>query len=132
MTHSLYATAVVVLAAILLYRFHRSILAALARFDARNVARKFEEVRDRRDRLAHYRHTVRLAEEQVDDITEVAVSDERTATLVTRFVFAGETFVTREEAQAARNHAIMAKARAFYVELPAALTRRGDTSLRRE
>jgi hypothetical protein len=121
-----------VLAAILLYRFHRPILAALARFDARNMARKFEEARDRRDRLAHYRHTVRLAEEQVDDITEVAVSDERTATLVTRFVFAGETYVAREEAQAARNHAIMAKARDFYVDLPTALTRRGDTSLRRE
>jgi hypothetical protein len=132
MTHSLYATAGIVLAAIVLYRFHRPILAALARFDARNMQRKFEESRDRRDRLAHYRHTVRLAEEQVDKITEVAVSDQRTATLVTRFVFAGETFFTREEAQAARDHAIMAKAREFYVELPSALTRRGDASLRRE
>jgi hypothetical protein len=132
MMHSLYATAGMVLAAILLYRFHRQILAALARFDARNMARKFEEARDRRDRLAHYRHTVRLAEEQVDDITEIAASDERTATPITRFVFAGESFATREDAEAARAQAIMAKARDFYVELPAALSRRGGETLRRE
>jgi hypothetical protein len=131
-THSLYATAAFVLAAILLYRFHRPIIAALARFDARNMARKFDEARDRRDRLAHYRHTVRLAEEQVDNITEVVVSDERTATPVKRFVFAGETFVTREDAEAAREATIIAKARDFYAELPAALSRRGDATLRRE
>ena len=132
MTHSLYATAGIVLAAILLYRFHRPILAALERFDARNLARKFEEARDRRDRLAHYRHTVTLAGEQVDDISEIVVSDERTAKPVVRFVFAGETFATREEAEKTRNDAIVAKARNFYVELPAALSRRGDTTLRRE
>jgi hypothetical protein len=101
MTHSLYATAGIVLAAILLYRFHQPILAALARFDARNMARKFAEARDRRDRLAHYRHTVRLAEEQVDEITEIAGSDQRTAAPVIHFVFAGETFATREDAEAA-------------------------------
>lgn len=132
MTHSLYATAGIVLAAILLYRFHRPILAALARFDARNIARKFDEVRDRRDRLAHYRHTVRLAEEQVDDISEIVVSDERTASPVVHFVFAGEAFATREEAERARHDAIIAKARDFYMELPAALSRRGDTTLRRD
>ena len=132
MTHGLYATAGLVLAAILLYRFHRPILAALARFDARNVARRFEEARDRRDRLAHYRHTVTLAEEQVDDISEIMVSDERTATPVRRFVFAGETFATREEAEKARHGAILAKARDFYTELPIALSRRGDSTLRRD
>ena len=132
MTHGLYATAGAVLAAIFLYRFHRQILAALARFDARNLARKFEESRDRRDRLAHYRHTVRLAEEQVDDISEIVVSDERTAKPVMRFLFAGETFATRKEAEEARNGAIIARARDFYAELPAALSRRGDASLRRE
>ncbi|HEX3429873.1 MAG TPA: hypothetical protein VHT03_03225 [Rhizomicrobium sp.] len=132
MAHSLYVTAAMVLAAIVLYRFHRPILTALARFDARNIARKFEEARDRRDRLAHYRHTVRLAEEQVDDIAEVIVSDERTATPVVRFVFAGETFARREDAEVARSHAVMAKARDFYAELPGALSRRGDATLRRE
>ena len=130
--HSLYVTAAMVLAAILLYRFHKPILAAFERFDARNLARKFEEVRDRRDRLAHFRHTVHLAEEQVDDIREVVTSDERTATPVVHFVFAGETFLRREDAEAVRNAAVMAKARDFYVELPAALSHRGDATLRRE
>jgi hypothetical protein len=130
--HSLYVTAAMVLAAILLYRFHKPILAAVERFDARNLSRKFEEARDRRDRLAHYRHTVRLAEEQVDDVRKVVTSDERTATSVVRFVFAGETFLRREDAEAARNGVVIAKAREFYAELPAALSHRGDTTLRRE
>lgn len=128
--HGLYMTAGLVLAAILAYRFHRPILGALARFDARNVARKFEEARDRNDRLAHYKHTLRLAEEQVDTITEVAVPDERTGSPVSRFLFAGETFASHEEAEAARKAEIVAKAREFYVELPAALSRRGDGKLR--
>src|SRR5438270_2886974 len=130
--HSLYVTAAMVLAAILLYRYHKPILAALERFDARNLSRKFEEVRDRRDRLAHFRHTVSLAEEQVDDVCEMITSDERTATPVLRFVFAGETFLRREDAEAARNAVVIAKARDFYVELPAALSRRGDVTLRQE
>ena len=126
----LYAMAGVVLAAILVYRFHRSILAALARFDARNAARKLEEARDRHDRLAHYKHTLKLAEEQVDKVLETTVPDERTGSPVSRFVFAGEAFVSREDAEAARQEAIIAKAREFYVELPAALTRRGNGALR--
>jgi hypothetical protein len=126
----MYATAVLVLAAIIIYRFHRSILAALARFDARNAARKREEARDRQDRLAHYKHTLKLAEEQVDQIAEITVADPRTGSPVSRFVFAGETFITREDAEAARQEAIIAKAREFYVELPAALTRRGNGTLR--
>ncbi len=128
--HGLYATAGLVLAAILAYRFHRSILAALARFDARNAARKSEEARDRRDRLAHYKHTIRLAEEQVDTVTEVAVPDERTGSPVSRFLFAGEIFACREDAENARKETIVAKAREFYVELPAALARRGNGKLR--
>ncbi|MGH6879067.1 MAG: hypothetical protein ACREHV_17040 [Rhizomicrobium sp.] len=128
--HGLYATAGLVLAAILAYRFHRSVLGALARFDARNVARKSQEARDSRDRLAHYRHTLQLAEEQVDVVTEIAVPDERTGSPVSRFLFAGEVFATREDAETARQHAIIAKAREFYVELPAALTRRGNGTLR--
>jgi hypothetical protein len=128
--HGLYATAGLVLAAILIYRFHSSILAALARFDARNAARKLEEARDRQDRLAHYKHTVKLAEEQVDEIAEITVTDERTGSPVSRFLFAGEAFVSREDAEAARQEVIIAKAREFYVELPAALTRRGNGTLR--
>lgn len=128
--HGLYVTAGLVLAAILAYRFHRGILGALSRFDARNVARKTQEARDRHDRLAHYRHTVQLAEEQVDVVTEIAVPDERTGSPVSRFLFAGEVFASREDAEAARQDAVVAKAREFYVELPAALSRRGNGTLR--
>ncbi|MGH6889343.1 MAG: hypothetical protein ACREHF_09125 [Rhizomicrobium sp.] len=128
--HGLYMTAGVVLAAILAYGFRKPVLAALARFDARNAARKFEEMRDRQDRNAHYKHTLRLAEEQVDTVTEIAVPDERTGAPVSRFLFAGETFAVREEAEEARQAAIFAKAREFYVELPAALMRRRGGKLR--
>ncbi|HEX4159800.1 MAG TPA: hypothetical protein VHY79_15145 [Rhizomicrobium sp.] len=129
--HGLYTTAGLVLAAIIAYRFHRPLVALLARFDARNTARKVAEIRDRQDRNAHYKHTIELAEEQVDVVTETTVIDQRTGAPVSRFLFAGEMFATREEAEAARQHEIMIKAREFYVELPAALTRRGgDGTLR--
>lgn len=128
--HGLYATAGFVLAAILLYRFHRPILAALSRFDARNTQRKISEVRDRQDRHAHYKHTLDLVEEQVDIVREVTETDARTGSPVQRFSFAGEMFSNREDAEAARQADILAKAREFYVELPAALTRRGKETLR--
>lgn len=128
--NGLFSTAGLVLAAIVVYRFHRPILAALARFDARNIERKIGEIRDRQDRQAHYKHTLQLAEEQVDIIREKTVPDERTGEPVSRFLFAGEVFATREDAEAARQEAIIAKAREFYVELPAALTRRGNGTLR--
>ena len=129
--NGLFSTAGLVLAAIVVYRFHRPILAALARFDARNIERKIGEIRDRQDRQAHYKHTLQLAEEQVDIIREKTVPDERTGEPVSRFLFADEVFATREDAEAARQDAIVSKAREFYVELPAALTRRGgDGTLR--
>jgi hypothetical protein len=56
--------------------------------------------------------------------------DARTGRPVARFLFAGEMFATRDEAEAARNEAIIAKAREFYVELPAALAYRGKGKLR--
>jgi hypothetical protein len=128
--HGLYTTAALVLAAIIAYRFHRPLLAALERFDARNTERKIAEIRDRQDRHAHYKHTLELAEEQVDVVREMTEPDERTGTPASRFLFAGEKFATREKAEAARQDAIIAKAREFYVELPAALTRRGKETLR--
>jgi hypothetical protein len=124
----MYVTAGLVLAGILAYRFRAPVLAALARFDARNMERRIGEIRDRQDRNAHYKHTLELAEEQVDVITETSVIDTRTGEPVTRFLFAGEMFATREDAEAARRSEIIGKAREFYVELPAALTRRGSDS----
>lgn len=129
--NGLYTTALFVLAGVIAYRFHRPILALLARFDARNTERKIAELRDRQDRNAHYKHTIELAEEQVDVVTETTMMDKRTGENVSRFLFAGEMFMTREEAEAARQEAILIKAREFYVELPTALTRRGgDSTLR--
>ena len=117
----------VLLAGILLYRFHRPILAALERFDARNRERRREEIRDRHDPLAHYKHTASVASEQIEEVSAFETQDERTGLPVTRYVFEGETFSTREEAEDARKQAILGKARGFYAELPAALrARRSD------
>lgn len=126
----LYTTAGLLLAAILIYRFRTGILAALKRFDERNVARQMEEERDRTDPVAHYRHTLRLANEQVEEVSEIVEADLRTGDPVTRYIFAGEKYATRREAEFARNAVVVAKARVFYQELPAALAaRRGDDRL---
>jgi hypothetical protein len=124
-------TAGLILAGILIYRFGRPISAALRRFDAENRARRFEELRDRTDQLAHFRHTLRRAEEQVETIGEVAVSDERTGTPVTRYLFEGEQFATRADAERVRADKVRSLARTFYMDLPAALAaRKGDGRIR--
>jgi hypothetical protein len=113
-----------------LYRFHKPILAALKRFDARNRARIEGEIEDRADNLAHFRHTLRLAEEQFEPVSAVTVPDERTAESITRYVFEGEYFAFEREAVRAREDKVRARAREFYLELPAALAaRRGDDKL---
>ena len=48
------------------------IVGALKRFDARNTARRAEEARALFDDYAHYRQTVELAEEQVEEVTEIS------------------------------------------------------------
>lgn len=106
------------------------ILARLRRFDDRNAERRAEEMRDRRDRLAHFKHTLRLAEEQVEEIGEDTIADPRTGTPVKLWLFEGQRYLSRDEAEAARNDSIVAKARAFYVDLPKALAQRGDGKLR--
>jgi hypothetical protein len=125
----LIVTTILVICGILLYRFRTPILAALKRFDERNIERQRQERLDRTDRLAHYRHTLRLAEEQVEEVGELAARDERTGLPVTRYLFEGEQFASRDEAEAARQRAIVGKARAFYEELPAALTQRRKETL---
>ena len=125
----LITTTILIIVAILLYRFRAPILGALRRFDARNVERIEEQARDRHDRFAHYRHTLQLAEEQVEDIGEVPALDERTGIGVTRYVFEGEQFVSRDEAEAARQRSIVKKARKFYEELPQALARHRKETL---
>lgn len=126
---SLITTAVLIIAAILLYRFRAPLIVALRQFDARNRQRIEEEISDRRDRLAHYKHTLRLAEEQVEEVSEIATRDARTGQALSRYVFEGEQFATRDEAEAARQRSIVAKARKFYEELPAALAYRRKETL---
>ncbi len=118
-----------ILAGILIYRYHPEILAMLKRFDDRNRARIAGEERDKADSLAHYRHTLTLAEEQVEEVGEITLSDSRTATPIKRYVFEGEHFATRRDAERAREEKVRAKARAFYTELPLALSARGDDKL---
>jgi hypothetical protein len=121
MLPDLLTTAALILAGLLLYRFRAPVLAALARFDARNIARRREEMQDRNDQLAHYKHTLRLAEEQVEEVGTFTEPDTRTGEPVTRYLFQGETFASGDEAEAARQRSIVAKARTFYVELSTAL-----------
>lgn len=121
--------AVLIFAGLALYAARRPILAALRRFDARNIARRRQELADRHDQLAHYKHTLRLAEEQVEDVQAIEARDERTGLPVTRYVFEGTRYASGDEAEAARQESIVAKARDFYVELPAALIHRGKGKL---
>jgi hypothetical protein len=121
MLRDILTMAALILAGLLIYHFRTPILGALARFDARNTAQRRQEIDDRRDQLAHYKHTLRLAEEQVEEVQSFDARDARTAEVVTRYLFEGETFASRDEAEAARQRAIVGKARTFYMELPVAL-----------
>jgi hypothetical protein len=121
----LYVAAGLILVAILIVRFWPNISAALRRFDADNVARIEQEQTDRSDQLAHFRHTIHRSEEQVEEVFEISELDPRTATAVTRYVFEGERFGTRMEAEKVRAQKIGDIARGFYRELPAALAHRG-------
>jgi hypothetical protein len=126
---SFWSVLIVVAVGLLIYRFNRQAIAALKEFDRRNIARITQEQEDRRDGFAHFRHTADVASEQVEDVLEIDAIDERLGTSVKRYVFEGETFATRDEAESARQRAIVAKARAFYQDLPAALIGRGKDRL---
>ena len=131
MYERLLTTAAVIFAGLLVYRYRAEIMTALRRFDRRNRDRIEQEIRDKTDSLAHFRHTLGRAEEQVEKVSEIVVSDSRTATPVTRFVFEGEQFATRTDAERVRADKVRALARTFYVELPAALAaRREDGKLK--
>lgn len=120
----LYTTAGLILAGILLYHFREKWLGVLKRFDEANVARLEEERRDRSDPSSHFKHTLRMAGEEVEEVQEIEVMDERTGDSVKRYLFGAETFATREDAEEARNIVIVAKARIFYRHLPTHLAAR--------
>jgi len=117
-------TSAVVLAAILLV--HPRVLGAFRRFDAGNREKIENEIADKRDSVAHFRHTLKLAEEQVEAVASFTVSDERTGQPVTRFLFEGETYMTEREARLAREERMRNIARGFYMDLPAALRARKE------
>jgi hypothetical protein len=123
--------AALVLLLLLVFGYRERILDAFRRFDRRNIQRQIEQMQERSDPTAHFKHTMKLAEEQVDEISELRTLDERTATPVTRYLFQGETFATRDEAEKARAEAIGQIARGFYAELPKALAARGNGKLGR-
>jgi len=120
----LLTTSLIIASLLVIFRYRHEIAAALARFDARNVKRIEQEQRDRTDPIAHFRHTLKVAEEQVEDVSETTVADERLGTPVTRYVFEGEQFSSRFEAERVRAEKIREIARGFYVELPRALANR--------
>jgi len=124
--------AALVLILVLVFGYRERILAVLNRFDRRNIERQMEQMQEKSDPTAHFKHTLKLAEEQVEEISEITLSDERTATPVTRYVFQGETFATRLEAEKARAEAIGHIARGFYADLPKALAARGNGKLGRD
>lgn len=124
MLRDLLTTSAFIAVMLVIYRFRHDIVAALARFDRRNVQRLADEQRDRSDPIAHFRHTLKVAEEQVEDVSEITIADERLGTPVKRFVFEGEQFATRFDAERVRAEKIRAIARGFYVELPRALAQR--------
>ena len=131
MVYSLLQVVILIFAGLLLYRYHRPVLGALRRFDLQNQMRRAIELRDRTDTLAHFRHTIARAEEQVEEVSETTVADPRTGTPVSRFLFEGEQFATRHDAERARADKVRKLARDFYMELPAALAaRRKDGKLR--
>jgi hypothetical protein len=114
------------LAGALIYRHRHAILVRLRRFDERNAARREEEWQALFDSNAHYRHTVRLMEEQFEPVQEFPYSDPRTGPGAMRYVFQGVDYGSREEAEAARRGAIIEKARTFYMEMDTIMLRRGS------
>lgn len=125
----LLATGAFLLVLLLGFGFREKIFGVLQRFDQKNIARQQAQMAERGDPEAHYRHTLAVAEEQVEQISTLTLSDVRTGTPVTRYIFQGEKFATRDEAEQARAAAIGQIARRFYADLPHALTSRGKDKL---
>lgn len=109
--------------AFLIYILGPRIWRGMQHFDAENRERIERNRADRRDKNAHFRHTFEVAEEQVEAVQEVQGEDPRTGTPVTYYLFEGDSFFTREAADAARAERIYKIARGFYEELPGALLR---------
>ena len=106
-----------ILACILFYRFA---LPALKRFDSENVERIVRQEQDKSDPVAHIRHALETAEEQVEPVTEITVGN------VAQYLFETRLYLHRDDAEAARAERIGAIARRFYAELPQTMGGRGQ------
>ncbi|MEJ0027961.1 MAG: hypothetical protein WDN01_18195 [Rhizomicrobium sp.] len=129
MLSQIVGTFLVIVAALVAYRYRRWIVERLKRFDDENVRRIAEQERDRADPLAHFRHTLRTAEEQVEAVSEIVEPDERLGMPVTRYMFEGERFASRADAERVRTEKIRAIARGYYQDLPVALAERRKDKL---
>jgi len=114
---NLLALTLTFLAGALLYRFRERILGPFRRFEARNAQRRAEEAQALFDGTAHYRQTMRIAEEQVEEVTKIRIADERTGEPIDRFLFQGVQYATLAEAESVRYAEIIGKARDFYVDI---------------
>ncbi len=130
MIEDLVTTFCIIVAAIVLYRFRAPIIDRLRRFDHENRVRIAQQERESDDPVAHFRHALAIAEDQVEAISEIRVHDERLGTGVTRFLFLGEQFILRSEAERARAEKIRAITMEYYRELPRALYVRDEEKLR--
>lgn len=110
---------------ILIYAFRRRIMEPLRRFEGRNARRRTEEARALCDSHAHYRQTVEFAQEEIEEVSKITVPDERTGQPVTRYLFLGEQYASRQEAEAQRFEAVIEKAREFYKDLDKIYLARG-------
>jgi len=129
MLSQIIGTFLVIVAALVAYGYRRWIVEHLRRFDDQNVRRIAEQERDKVDPLAHYRHTLRTAEEQVEAVSEILEPDKRLGTPVTRYLFEGERFADRADAERVRAEKIRAIARGYYQDLPVALAERRKDKL---
>lgn len=121
---NLTSVTLIAVAGIALYWLWPRLSRALKQFDEGNRNRSIRDWQDRRDGKAHIRHTLEVAEEQVEAVVEIADKDPRTGTAVTRYSFEGIWYASRDEAERVRAEKIGEIARGFYRDLPAALAAR--------
>ncbi|MDE2462850.1 MAG: hypothetical protein KGO02_03930 [Alphaproteobacteria bacterium] len=131
MITDLVSTFCIIVAAIVLYRFRAPIIDRLRRFDRENQIRIAQQERECDDPVAHFRHALAVAEDQVEPVAEIRVHDERLGIGVKRFQFLGEQYALRSEAERARADKIRAITQEYYRELPRALQAREDEKLGR-
>ncbi len=93
--------------------------AALDRFDASNLAKRRRALAALRTPNAHMMLTVEEIDGRTPGIERVWAQDPETGAMVKRFLWQGETFTDEDAAEAARAHAILHEARAFYAEIDA-------------